>query len=171
MAIVRSKRINSNKRSALKNVLLISLLTGTLDAIAAILLIFKSNPKINLEFISESVFRFIASGAYGKGALAGGSEMVVSGLIFHYTIAFLFTTVFYQLYPTVKSAFKNKYVIGIFYGVLAWVIMNMAVVPLSKIGYHPIKLPFILSGMAALVICLGLPIALIADWQLKKNKK
>jgi hypothetical protein len=179
MALLTSKqRINANKTSALKNVFLISLLTGTLDALAAILLNVKMTTITHLnifwaqlKIISEFIFRFIASGAFGKAAFQPGNDMIFSGVLFHYIIAFLFTTVYYQLYPIFKAAFKNKYIIGIFYGVLCWVIMNMAVVPLSKIGYHPIKLRFILSGMAALVICVGLPIALIADRHYLKSKK
>jgi hypothetical protein len=165
MALLTAKKqINNDKRSALKNVLLITLLTGTLDGavtLATNYIQYKTSPSI--------IFRFIAAGAYGEAAFNSGSEMVISGIFFHYTIAFLFTTVFYQLYPVFKSAFKNKYLIGILYGLLAWFIMNMAVVPLSKIGAHHIKLEYILSGMAILVICLGLPITLIADWQYSKK--
>jgi len=140
-------------------------ITGTLDAIATIIWNFILNDKI----ITALIFKFIAYGAFGKAALNSGNQMVVAGGIFHYLIAFLFSLVFYLGYPFCIRIFKNKYLTAIFYGVAAWVIMNLMVIPLSKIGYHVIKPQIALAGIVILVICIGLPIVLIADRNLERK--
>jgi ABC-type multidrug transport system permease subunit len=150
------------KNKVLLNILWIGLLTGTLDGLAALILNYKISPAI--------VFKFIASGVFGKVAFKGGNEMVASGIVFHYLIAIMFTNAFYLLYPFFKRLFHNAYVIAVAYGCMAWIIMNLLVVPVSKIGLHPIKTPVILIGVAVLIICIGLPIALIADRHYKEGK-
>jgi hypothetical protein len=154
--------ISPKKATLLLNIIWVGLLTGTLDALAALIL----NHKIG----AAVIFRFIASGVFGKAAFTGGSEMVISGVVFHFLIAYLFTTAYYLIYPFFKSSLKNKYVIALVYGAFAWLIMNLLVVPLSKIGMHPIKAMNILTGVAALIICIGLPIALSADRYYSKKR-
>lgn len=153
--------LNTYKRATLKNILWIGLLVGTLDGVAALLLNYKIGPAV--------IFRFIASGVYGKAAYAGAEEMIVAGVFFHYLIAYAFTAVFYLLYPYAYSLFKNKYVIAIVYGGAAWLIMNLIVVPLSQIGPHHIKPVDIIIGVCILIACVGLPTALAADRKLTKR--
>jgi len=147
----------NNKIRTLTTILWLSLLTGTLDGVAAILL--------NLSLGTETIFRYIASGVFSRAAFEGGTEMIVSGVIFHYLIAILFTTAFYRLYPLFNTVFKNKYIVAIVFGALAWVVMNIVVIPLSKIGPHPIKIQDVITGLFALILCLGLPVATVADKQ------
>ncbi|WP_183560246.1 hypothetical protein [Mucilaginibacter sp. SP1R1] len=156
------QKAKSNKNKVLLNILGIGLLTGTLDGLAALILNYKISPVI--------VFKFIACGVFGKAAFKGGYEMVAAGVVFHYVIALLFTNAFYLLYPFFKKLMQNAYVVAVAYGCTAWLVMNLLVVPVSKIGFHPIKLPTILIGIAVLIICLGLPIALIADRHYKEGK-
>ncbi|HVW95812.1 MAG TPA: hypothetical protein VHA56_07575 [Mucilaginibacter sp.] len=134
----------------------LSLLTGTLDAMAALIWNYKASPVI--------IFEYIASGVFGRSAFAGGAPMVLWGVLFHYIIASSFTIVFYLLYPRFYRIFRNKYIIALEFGVITWFVMNLAVVPLSRIGFKPfLHLIPILTGMLILVICIGLPVALTAD--------
>ena len=144
-----------NKRnSKFVIILLTGLLTGTLDIIAAVLWNYKIKAVI--------IFQFIASGFFGKAAFAGGADMVLWGIYFHYAIALVFTTAFYLLYPFFYSIFRNKYIVGAEYGLAAWMIMNLIVVPFSKIGRGPLHIATMALGMLILIICIGLPVALIA---------
>jgi hypothetical protein len=70
---------------------LTGLLTSTLDAVAAIL----SGHKMP----AATIFKFIASGVFGKAAFAGGFGMVGAGIFFHYLIAFSVTAVLFVMYP------------------------------------------------------------------------
>src|SRR6201996_9341954 len=89
-------------------ILLTCLLTGTLDAIAAIIISSKIPPAI--------IFKFIASGWFGKQAMSGGVGMVIGGLLFHYLIATIFSVIFFLIYPAVIKILRDKYLTGLVYG-------------------------------------------------------
>jgi hypothetical protein len=143
------------KSNALKTILWLGLITGTLDAAWAIL--------FNLNLGPEVIFRYIASGMFGKAAFAGGPEMIVFGVVAHYLIAYLFTTAFYVWYPAFLAGFKNKFIVAIIYGGFAWMVMNLVVIPVSKIGTFPAYPLAIIKGVLALILCIGLPVVLVAD--------
>jgi hypothetical protein len=154
------QRVTSTyQQNALKNILWLGFLVGTLDGLAALLL--------NYNVDAGIIFKFIASAVFGQDAYAGGTEMIVAGVVFHYLIAYLFATAFYLLYPFSLSILKNRYVVANVYGGIAWLVMNVGVIPLSKIGPHAIKPLTIVMGLLVLIICVGLPVALIADKKLQ----
>ncbi|MDP9077550.1 MAG: DUF1440 domain-containing protein [Bacteroidota bacterium] len=160
--IVPKKDVPQKKEKIFLNILWIGFVVGTLDGIGTILSAYKAGPVI--------IFQFIASGAFGKATFKGGMPMFWWGVWFHYFIAYSFTAVFYVAYPSFYKFFRNKYLIGLEYGIITWIVMNFIVVPTSKIGFHPIKnvLP-ILIGISILIICVGMPIALIADFIRRKR--
>lgn len=145
---------SKNKNIALY-ILLTGLIAGTLDALSAIII----NPSVP----PASIFKFVASGFFGRDAFSGGSEMVVYGILFHYFIAFAFTTVLFMLYPFFISTMKNKYTLIIVFGLLIWIVMNKLVLPLSHSRPMPFELTVVLKNIAALIVALGLPITLAAD--------
>jgi len=141
------------------------LLTGTLDAFAAILISYKIPPAV--------IFKFIASGWFGREAMSGGMSMVLWGLIIHYLIAAFFAVTLFWLYPLIAKVLKNKYLIGIIYSLVIWGIMNYIVLPITNIPkiHGHLELISLLKGTAALIICIGLPVALIADREMVKTSK
>jgi hypothetical protein len=153
---------NSSQKKILL-LLLTSLLTGTLDAMAALIISYKIPP--------ATIFKFIASGWFGVSAFQGGTDMVVWGILFHYLIAAIFTVVCFQIYPVMIRIFKNKYLTGIIYGLVIWLIMNYAVLPYTNIHKSTahINIEGLIKGIAALIICIGLPVALVADKHYKKR--
>ena len=139
--------------NAWRVIFLTGFLAGTLDAIAAIV-ISQATPAV--------VFKFIASGAFGAGeAFSGGNIMIFWGVIFHYLIAFSWTIFFFFMYPAVPLLRKNKYISGLVYGIFVWIIMNRVVIPLSEIAQRPFNLKGALTGMAILMVAIGLPISLL----------
>ena len=154
--------LTNYKKQALKNILWVGFLVGTLDGLAALLLNYNVGP--------APIFKFIASGVFGPDAFKGGIEMVMAGIVFHYLIAYLFTTAFYLLYPFSLSLLKNKYVVANVYGGITWLVMNMIVVPMSKIGPHDFKAFAVIKALLVLIICVGLPVALIADKKLHADR-
>src|ERR1700748_3195202 len=105
-------------KSLFITIVLTSLLTGTLDALAAILISHRVPPAF--------IFKFIASGFFGRQAMGGGTAMVLWGLVFHYLIAASFSIVLFLLSPAVIRVLKNKYLSGLIYGLLIWLIMYYA---------------------------------------------
>lgn len=137
----------------LTTILVIGLLAGTLDAIGAIV-VYQANP--------IAMFKFIASGAFGAGrAFSAGSSMVFWGILFHYVIAYSWTIVFFFLYPAFSFMRKNKYITGLFYGIVVWIIMNQVVIPLSEISQKPFNIRGALIGASILMVAIGLPISLL----------
>lgn len=152
-------------KSKFVTVLQTCLLTGTLDALAAILISYKIPPAV--------IFKFIASGWFGREAMSGGTSMILYGLIFHYLIAAFFTVTLFWLYPQIIKLVKKKYLVGILYGLAIWIIMNYIVLPMTNIpkSHGHLELISLLKGIAALIICIGLPVALIADNELCQTKQ
>ena len=135
-----------------------AILAGSLDILAAFLLVFIRTGKLQV----FNIFKFIASGIFGKDASAGGLKMVLAGIILHYGIAFLFTLLFFWMYPKMNLGSKNKWVSGITYGLLIWLTMNLIVLPLSNVIHRPFSLSNALINMAILIICIGIPLSLLA---------
>src|SRR6202035_2069740 len=83
-----------------KTIFISSLIAGTLDAVAAILL-FAKPP--NLHNISM-VFRFIASGLLGNTAYSSGIIYPLAGILLHYLIAVIWSASYlFVLYRVFKS--------------------------------------------------------------------
>ena len=144
-------------KGALTAILMATLAAGTLDALAAIVIY---GPVLGNATIGR-IFRGIASGAFGKSAFEGGKIMAVDGVIFHYLIAFCFSLFYFLVYPITKFPKNHPLIAGIFYGIFVWAIMNLLVIPLSKIGSRPIHPWPAAEAMAILIFMVGIPISLI----------
>jgi hypothetical protein len=141
------------------------LIAGTLDILAAFLLYFINSGKTNFLII----FKFIAGGIFGRDAIAGGRRMILTGFILHYAIAFSFTVFFFWLYPKLKLQSKNKFLTAVIYGLFVWTVMNLVVLPLSNVTHRQIVLSDALINMGILIICIGLPLSIIANAFYKKE--
>lgn len=142
-----------SKNIPLKRILTVTLIAGTLDGAAAVIFLAK--------FKFAATFKYIASAVLGNEAFAGGPEMVLVGILFHYFIAFSFTLFYAFCVTKVKFLSANKVVSGILYGLFVWVVMNLIVVPSTRIpqaGFDPQRA---LLNAVILVFCIGLPISLL----------
>jgi hypothetical protein len=154
---------NKNYNIKPANILWMGLLTGILDSLAAIAWNYKIKPAI--------IFKFIASGIFGKAAFKGGADMILWGLLFHFIIAYSFTAAFYLLYPAFIKTLKNKYITAVIFALITWLITNLVITPLSQIGWRSMNVTTIISGFVILIFTIGLPIVLIADRRKVKIKK
>jgi len=148
----------ANNKNKILTIAILSLITGTLNAIAIVISFYPAS--------IARVFRYIASGCFGLSAF-NDDHMVLLGLLFHYVISIIFSLAFWAIYPKFKNGLKNKYFIGVIFGLITWVVMNFAVLPLTNIPKPPehtsINMLTAIEGIAALIICVGLPAALISD--------
>jgi len=148
---------NSPKKtnqSPLTAILLTGLLAGTLDATAATV-----NFWIHGGKDAGKIWRYVASAALGPSVRTGGTGIILLGLFFHYIIAFAFTIFYFLVYPKMPVLSKNKVVSGLLYGIFAWIVMNLGVVPLSYIDKFPSTLESVITNMLILMVMIGLPIA------------
>ncbi len=150
-------------RPNLNIILRAGLLAGTLDILAAILILAKGN--------AEGTLKFIASGVFGNMAFSGGYDMVALGTVFHYFIATSFAAGYFLVYPRLPLLQKNKWASGVLFGLFVWAVMNLLAVPLSHAPQGPFAWDSALKNMAILVVCIGLPIAWLAERFYSTNQK
>ena len=144
------------------------LMVGTFDIVAALLYYYIKTG--NREVFN--VLKYVASGFFEKAALAGDALMIVAGLLFHYVIAFAFTAFFFWLFPHIKLLSSNKLLTGIVYGCFVWAVMNLGVVPLSKIGSRPFNPLNAFINLLILILCIGIPLSYLANnFYRRKNLK
>ncbi len=146
--------ISTKRNSKLIYIIGLTLLTGTLDAAAAIL----TSPNPNF----ANTFKYIASGVFGNEAFAGGTDMVWYGIGLHYLIALLFCAAYFLLHPMFYSWFRTSFLTGLIYGIVAWFIMSHGVVPLSHAPLPAFTLASMSKACAILIVCLGLPVSYIS---------
>jgi len=158
-----SKKYNSIRW---KVIFLSGLLVGTADLLAAFISFYINTGKSPVPIVSK----FIASGVFGRAALKGGAEMIAAGIFFHYIIAVLFTIFFFWLYQRWAALSKNRVITGIVYGIFAWTIMSLIVVPLSKTPPLPASsVGRKLIAILILITMIGLPLSFIAKSVTKKS--
>jgi hypothetical protein len=132
------------------------LLVGTLDILDAIIF-------YGLRGVPATrILQGIAFGLIGRVSYTLGMRSVALGLLLHFFIATTWTTI-YLLASRRLPLGRHPWIFGTIYGVLIYVIMNYVVLPLSHVGLRPLPplIPLI-NGIGALIVCIGLPLALIA---------
>lgn len=148
---------NSFFQSAIKTILLTGFVAGTLDMSAALTVY-----SLILSVVSPiRLLQSIASGVLGQEAFAGGAPTAFLGLLFHYVIAFSWTIFFFLVFPYIPFLRKQKIISGLLYGIFVWIMMNLVVLPLSRVNQQPFTLKGVLIGAGILMICIGLPISLL----------
>ena len=139
-------------KNSIKTIFLAGIIAGILDGIAAVIIPGKMN--------FSGVFKFVASGMFGKDAFAGGNEMVLYGIVIHFTIAISFAFVYYFSFFKLKFFQKNKFIGGLIYGIFVWAIMNLVILPFTNIPQRPFNWTGAVQAMLILMMCIGLPISL-----------
>ncbi len=151
-----------------RKILKAGLIVGTFDILSAFIYYFiktGDNP--------FNILKYIASAVMGADAFNGDTLVYVSGLVLHYIIALTFTAWFFWLYPSLIYLIKNKIVAGIIYGIFIWAIMNLLVVPLTKISPRPLNTVNAIINCIILIVCIGIPLSFMADkfYKGRQNKK
>jgi len=144
-------------KNLLKAILFAGLVVGILDGLAA-----SVGSYFPRGITPDQVFRYVASGVFGKEAFAGGTPMALIGLLFHFIIAYGWTLLFFLAYPKVKLLRENKIIVGMLYGILVLLAMNLIVVPLSNV---PSPKPGTIQVQQVIIhmFLVGLPISLLAN--------
>ena len=142
----------------LRGIVVAGLVAGTLDGLAAAILYVIRTGKNPL-----AVYRFVASGVFGPDALSGGTSMAMMGIFFHYIIATGWALLFFISCSRLTILLKNWIITGIFYGLFVWLMMNLVVLPLSRVPSVPIIVSGATIGILVLMFCIGLPISFLAN--------
>ena len=146
----------NTKKNATKIILFAWLLTGTLDILAAFADYYWHTGKG-----PEGVLRFIASGVFGSKAFSGSSVMIWLGLLFHFIIAFALTLFFYRVYPLLFFLQRNIIITAILYGIFAWAVTNLIIVPVSNTPKFPFNALNGIKAAIILIFTIGFPLSII----------
>lgn len=135
----------------------IGLVAGTLDITENI--IFNHFRGVTMKMI----FQYIASGLIGMKSFSLGAGSVALGVAIHYAIAMTWTVIFYFLSRKLLILTRRAAISGIVYGGVVYVIMNFVVLPLTAVPHSTkaITLASRVSGVLALLLCIGLTISLL----------
>jgi hypothetical protein len=147
----------SRRAGAFFVILRIGLIAGTLDITEN--LIFNEFRAIT----PKMVFQYIASGLIGMRAFNPGLASVALGVAIHYAIALTWTAVFYSASRKFGVLVRRPVTSGLVYGGIVYLIMNLIVLPLTRVPHAPkaISLASRINGVLALLFCIGLTISLL----------
>ena len=130
------------------------LLAGLLDGTAAV---------IHVTILGSTqpmkVFNYIASGIFGDAAFSGGIAMTYFGIFFHLGIATIWTALFFLFYKVFIKVTGNWLILGILYGIIVWMGMNLVVLPLSNTPPRTFSINNTVVGVLILITCVGIPVA------------
>ncbi len=145
------------RSSVLAVIVKIGLIAGTLDITYN--LIFNAFRGIT----PKMVFQYIASGLIGTRAVRGGIASVAFGVVLHYLIALIWTTVFYAASRRLTILWRRPVISGLVYGAAVYLFMNLVVLPLSAVPHvrSAMTMASRINGVLALLLCIGLTISLL----------
>jgi hypothetical protein len=144
---------------ALATIVRAGLVSGVLDLTDA--LVFYRLRGVRPVLILQS----IASGLLGRAAFNGGAASAILGTLLHFTIAFTASAVYYAASKKVPFLRQRPVIAGLLYGGAIYLFMNRIVVPLSAVAKPrpPGTFATLTNGVLAVVLLVGLPIALIVS--------
>jgi hypothetical protein len=110
------------------------------------------------------IFQGIAVGVLGKASFAGGVATIVLGAALHVMIATFYVLVYTLVAHRLSALIERPFLYGPPYGVVAYLAMNYAVMPLSRIGHGPSNDDMLWTAGSVLfhLIVVGLVSALFA---------
>lgn len=115
-------------KSDLTAILVAGLAAGTID-IGAAALINLANPIL--------ILHFIAGGLLGKAALEGGAAVALLGLVLQWAMSLIIAAIYVVSSGRLLVLRRRWIVWGLAYGVIIFLVMNYAVVPLSAWARWP----------------------------------
>lgn len=107
------------------------------------------------------LLRYIAGGLLGPEAFQGGTGTAALGLALHFLIATAWAAIYYAASRKLRVLVRRPILCGLLYGMVVYCVMNLVVLPLSALPKPTFTLSGVLIGASILMVCIGLPIALI----------
>jgi hypothetical protein len=111
------------------------------------------------------VWQYIASGAIGDAAFAGGTATALLGWFFHLIFSFVIAGVF--ILGAKRIPLLRRYIIpgSLLYGFGVFIVMNMIVTPLSAAPPVPAPtLPWLIEAILEHLLLVGLSLGLLVRW-------
>jgi hypothetical protein len=104
-------------------------------------------------------FQMIASGLLGEEAYSGGIRAAVLGAVLHFAISIAAAGLYLWAALRHHALIRHWLVGGVVFGVLAYLVMSLVVVPLSHAAGPDFSLGMIVKELVAHTVLFGVPIA------------
>jgi hypothetical protein len=144
-------------------ILTAGVLVGILDglfAIALYVVALKVTTPVRL-------FQSIASAVLGPESFQGGWATAGLGLLLHFTVAHAWSAAYFvalrfsSLFRRLVAAPARAAVVGMAYGILVWLVMDLVVIPMTRTRPTPVTARSFLYVLIGHMFVVGLPIALV----------
>ena len=155
----------SGRANAFKTIVWGGLTAAVLDGSYAVIILGWARGHSTL-----STFQFIASGLLGPAAFPGGWGSGSIGVVCHVVIAMGAAAVFYGISLLWPGVLGKPVLYGGVFGLGVFLFMHYIVVPLSAVPKSPTRPGTYLSLVLAHVICVGIPIAMMASCSAKRSE-
>ena len=104
-------------------------------------------------------FQMIASGLLGEQAFSGGPKAAMLGALLHFAISISAAALYLWAAFHSRELTKHWLVGGALFGVLAYLVMNLVVVPFSNAADPDFSFRMIVKELVAHTVMFGVPIA------------
>jgi uncharacterized membrane protein YagU involved in acid resistance len=160
--IAASETFSTDAAKTYRAIGLAGLVAGTMDITAAFI-----STGLQTGRSPQFVLQSVASGLLGVDSYQQGLRSAALGLVIHFCIAYTWCTVYFIASRALTILLRRAVICGVLYGIVVWLFMNGVVLPLTfhRSFFHPLK--SVIIGSTILMVCIGLPIAVI----LKKYSK
>jgi hypothetical protein len=155
-----------HRNSLLRSIVLGGLIIGIADAIVYhwfVSSVLEGNPLM-------VVYQYLASGALGNAAFAGGIGTALLGVVFHFFVSFIVAGVF--ILSADRIPLLRRYAIpgSLVYGFGVFIVMNLIVLPLSAAPPLPAPtMPQLIVMIVDHLLVIGLPLGIIVRRMLPAN--
>ena len=107
------------------------------------------------------ILQSIAAGLLGPKAFKGGTATAALGLALHFLIALSAAAVYCAASRRLPFLRRRPLLWGLLYGALVYLFMNFVVLPLAGVPPGLTSTAVVVNGVAAVMLLVGVPIALI----------
>ena len=157
----------ANRPSAIQTILTAGFIAGCMDLLAAIIVY----SVVMQRTTDTKILQGIGRAAFGSKTFQDPTSLALSGVAVHFFIAFSFAIFYFFIFPRIPFLRKQRIISGLLYGIFAWCVMNLAMLPLFHVANIPHKWDSIVRGAVILMFCIGLPISLIvSSYYTSKNR-
>ncbi|MDX2059290.1 MAG: hypothetical protein SFV24_15885 [Gemmatimonadales bacterium] len=111
----------------------------------------------------DRILQSIAAGVLGPASFQGGAATALLGLALHFVIAFGIVMVYFIAAGWFPFLVRRPIVHGAWYGVVAYLVMNFVVIPLSNAAAGPRSVAVVVNGLLIHILGVGIPAAWFAS--------
>jgi len=109
------------------------------------------------------ILQFIASGVLGQGSFQMGLASATLGAFFHFFISLCAAAIYYAASLRFSFLTRRWLIAAIVFGILVFLTMRLAVVPLSAVKSGPMKISSIIGELCSHMFLFAIPIAYTAS--------